>query len=49
MAIAIIKTDSGRYNVVGTEDGAFILQGNLTKDQLKELVKKAQAHTRGKD
>jgi len=27
----------GRYNVIGTEDGMFILQGSLTIAQLKEL------------
>jgi len=28
---------SGTYNVLGTEDGMFILQGNLTLEQIKEL------------
>ena len=28
---------SGRYNLFGTEDGTFILQGTLTLGQLKEL------------
>jgi hypothetical protein len=28
---------SGSWNVLGTEDGMFILQGNLTTEQLKEL------------
>jgi len=28
----------GRYNVFGTEDDMFILQGSLTKAQLKELA-----------
>jgi hypothetical protein len=35
--IAVIKTDSGGYNVIGTDDNVFILQGHLTKAQLKEL------------
>lgn len=30
---------NGTYNVIGIEDGAFILQGNLTKAQLRELAK----------
>jgi hypothetical protein len=28
---------NGTWNVLGTEDGMFILQGNLTTAQLKEL------------
>lgn len=28
---------SGTWNVIGIENGAFILQGNLTTEQLKEL------------
>jgi hypothetical protein len=32
-------TGNGGYNVIGTENGRFILQGNLTKAQLKELAK----------
>lgn len=32
-------TSNGGYNVIGIEDGAFILQGNLTKAQLRELAK----------
>jgi hypothetical protein len=28
---------SGSYNVFGLADGAFILQGNLTLEQIKEL------------
>jgi hypothetical protein len=34
---------NGTYNVMGTRDGAFILQGNLTVDELKEL--KAEINT----
>lgn len=30
---------NGTYNVIGIEDGMFILQGNLTEAQLKELAK----------
>lgn len=37
--IAVIRTDSGNYNLFGTADDAFILQGNLTEAQLKELAK----------
>jgi hypothetical protein len=39
--IAVIKTDSGNYNVFGTENDAFIISGNLTKAQLIDLVNKA--------
>lgn len=28
---------NGTYNVFGTEDGMFILQGNLTIEQIKQL------------
>ena len=38
--IAVIKTTGGTYNIFGTADDMFILQGNLTKDQLIELEKK---------
>jgi hypothetical protein len=34
---------SGRYNVFGTENGQFILQGSLTAEQLKELKKEITA------
>lgn len=37
--IHVILTTGGTYNVFGTENSAFILQGNLTKAQLKELAK----------
>ncbi|HVI77690.1 MAG TPA: hypothetical protein VM715_05910 [Candidatus Acidoferrum sp.] len=30
---------NGSYNLIGIEDGAFFLQGNLTKAQIKELDK----------
>jgi hypothetical protein len=40
--IAVIKTDSGTFNVFGTDDNVFILQGNLTEAQLKELIKAAR-------
>jgi hypothetical protein len=36
--ISVIKTTSGNYNVIGTADDAFIIQGNLTKSQLQELL-----------
>ena len=37
--IAVIPTgrNSDSYNIIGTTDNAFILQGCLTLDQLKEL------------
>ena len=41
--IAVIKTDSGNYNIFGTRDQMFILEGNLTKDELKDFVKQANA------
>lgn len=40
--IAVIRTDSGNFNLFGTRDGGFYLQGNLTEAELKELVKAAQ-------
>jgi hypothetical protein len=30
-------TIRGNYNVLGTKDGMFIIQGNLTLAQIKEL------------
>ena len=33
---------SGRYNVIGMADGAFILQGTLTLEQIEELVREGQ-------
>jgi hypothetical protein len=27
----------GTYNVIGVEDGMFVLQGNLTVEQIKQL------------
>jgi hypothetical protein len=35
--ISVIKTTSGGYNVIGTDDGVFILQGHLTEAQLRDL------------
>ena len=40
--IAVIKTDSGSYNLFGTDGDFFILEGNLTKAQLQELIVKAE-------
>lgn len=37
--ISVIKTMSGGYNVIGTADGVFVVQGHLTEAQLKELLK----------
>lgn len=37
--IAVIKVTNGSYNVIGTDDGMFVIQGNLTKPQLEELLK----------
>ena len=41
--VTVIRTDSGNYNLFGTEDGAFILQGNLTLAQLMELKKEVDS------
>jgi hypothetical protein len=32
---------NGTYNVIGMEDGMFFLQGNLTIEQIRALVKEA--------
>lgn len=39
--IDVIETSSGRFNLLGIEDDAFVLQGNLNVAQLEELVAKA--------
>lgn len=36
--ISVIPTDSGNFNLFGTRDGAFTLQGNLTEEELDELA-----------
>ena len=35
--ISVIKVDNGSYNVFGIDGERFILQGNLTKEQLEKL------------
>lgn len=35
--IKVIKTSGETYNLIGTENGTFVLQGNLKKAQLKQL------------
>ena len=35
--ITVIRTDSGTYNLFGTRDDSFVLQGNLTEKELREL------------
>jgi len=35
--ISVIKVTDGTYNVIGTSNNEFILQGNLTKSQLIKL------------
>lgn len=40
--ITVIPTDSGRFNLFGTEDGGFSLQGNLTREDLQELIEQAK-------
>jgi hypothetical protein len=42
MMISVIKTVHKTFNVIGTDDGLFILQGNLTEDQLRELIAEAK-------
>ena len=37
--ISVIRTDSGSYNLFGTRDNGFILQGNVTEEELDELAK----------
>jgi len=37
----------GTYNVLGIEDGMFILQGNLTVAQLRELKKEVDKILKG--
>lgn len=32
---------NGTYNVLGIENGSFFLQGNLTIEQMRELVNEA--------
>lgn len=45
--ISVIATESGNFNVFGTrDDEGFILQGNLTEDELLELMREA-AHVLG--
>lgn len=34
---------SRRFEVLGTEDGQFILQGNLTLEQIKDLKDECEA------
>lgn len=41
--ISVIKVASGGYNVIGTSDGLFTIQGHLSEQQLKELIKEARA------
>lgn len=40
--IAVIKVTDGTYNLIGTDNGLFVLQGNLTEAQLKDLLKKVR-------
>jgi hypothetical protein len=40
--ITVIKVNDGSYNLIGTSEGMFILQGNLTADELKQLVYEAK-------
>lgn len=38
---------NGTYNILGIEDGMFFLQGNVTVDQLQELVNEANTVLKG--
>lgn len=40
--IAVIRTVHGNFNVLGTRDDGFVLQGNLNRDELKDLLEKGQ-------
>jgi hypothetical protein len=40
--LSVIKTTSGGFNVVATEDGMFTLQGHVSEAQLKELIIEAK-------
>jgi hypothetical protein len=35
--ISVIKITDGSYNLIGTANGMFVLQGNLTEEELTEL------------
>lgn len=35
--LALIRTVHGTYNLIGTDEGMFYVQGNLTLEQLREL------------
>jgi hypothetical protein len=47
--IAVIRTDSGNFNVIGTADDMFVIQGNLTEEQLLELREKIDEALEDKD
>lgn len=37
--ISVIKTTRGTYNIIGTNNEGFCLQGHLNLDELRELLK----------
>lgn len=37
MDLMVVLTRSGKYNVIGTSDGVFCIQANLTRTQLEQL------------
>lgn len=41
--IEVIPTDHGTFNVIGIADGMFVLQGNLTREQLEQLNERTTA------
>lgn len=45
--IAVIQRRDGGYNLFGTDDVEFILQGNMTKQQLLELRKEIDKALKG--
>lgn len=40
--ISVIRTVNGTFNIFGTHNDGFIIQGNLNEAQLRELIDKAQ-------
>jgi len=43
-----MRVTNGSYNVIGIDEGSFIVQGNLTREQLLELVAAAKAELKAK-
>lgn len=45
--ISVMETDSGNFNVLGFRDGAIVLQGNLTTDELAALQRAIESVAAG--